>query len=195
LSETNASSSKKKWLILVTGIWLGVCIGAAVIIYLAAPDLLGSDSGSASGIGDQVLASESDSPAKDFELLDVSGQSLRLSELRGQVVVFNFWATWCGPCVKEMPMFQKYQDDYPSFVMLGINMEEPESTVKRFLEGSGIRYRILLDTNAEVTDLYKVWMLPTTVFVDEEGIVRFLHVGEITEQQLQAYLGRLGVIE
>lgn len=166
-----------------------------MIVYLAAPNLLGLNTGDAAGIGEQVLASESDSPAKDFELMGVSGQSLRLSDLRGQVVVFNFWATWCGPCVKEMPMFQEYQDNYPSFVMLGINMEEPESTVKRFLDGSGISYRILLDTNAVVTDLYKVWMLPTTVFVDAEGIVRFLHVGEITEQQLQAYLGRLGVIE
>jgi thiol-disulfide isomerase/thioredoxin len=138
---------------------------------------------------------ESDSPAPDFALADLSGNTVSLTDFRGQVVVLNFWATWCGPCVEEMPMFQKYQDQYPDMVMIGVDAEEKPQTVIDFLSDKGLSYLMLLDEKAIAGDLYQVLVLPTTYFIDEEGTIRFRHIGVISEAQLEAYLGSLGVVE
>jgi thiol-disulfide isomerase/thioredoxin len=109
--------------------------------------------------------------------------------------VVNFWATWCGPCVEEMPMFQKYQDQYPNFVMIGVDSEEKPQVVTGFLKDMDLSYLMLLDEEAIAADLYQVLVLPTTYFIDGEGTIRFRHIGTLTEAQLKAYLGSLGVLE
>ncbi len=184
----------KKLLIAVLGLWLGILLGAVIIVVLVlngyislgAPDLPGAP---------PLAKLENGSLANDFELENLSGEKVRLSDLRGKVVVVNFWATWCIPCVDEMPSFQEIQDQFPDFVMIGIDQKEGTDQVKTFLEGKGINYQILLDYNGKVSGSYKVFMLPTTFFVDAEGMIRFRHYGIMTPDQMAYYLRTLGVIQ
>ena len=155
-------------------------------ISLGAPDLPGAP---------PLAKLENGSLANDFELENLEGENVRLSDLRGKVVVVNFWATWCIPCVEEMPSFQEFQDQFPDFVMIGIDQKEGADKVKSFLEGKGINYSILLDLNGKVSNSYKVFMLPSTFFVDQEGMIRFRHYGIMTPDQMAYYLRSLGVIQ
>lgn len=184
----------KNLLVVVIGLWIGIFIGVAVLVGLVV-----SGSISLGGTSDQQLPAlarmEDGSPANDFELVNLDGGKTRLSDLRGKVVVVNFWATWCGPCVDEMPMFETYAGQYPNFVMLGIDEEEDMDLVKNFLSNMDITYPILLDQNAKVSESYKVFMLPSTFFIDEEGMVRFRHIGVMSQDQFTYYLESLGVFE
>ena len=184
----------KKLLVIVLGLWLAILSGAGIIVVLVlngyislgAPDLPGAPA---------LAKLENGSLANDFELDNLEGEKVRLSDLRGKVVVVNFWATWCIPCVEEMPSFQEIQDQFPDFVMIGIDQKEGSDKVKSFLEGKGITYTILLDLNGKVSNSYKVFMLPSTFFVDPEGMIRFRHYGIMTPDQMAYYLRSLGVIQ
>jgi cytochrome c biogenesis protein CcmG/thiol:disulfide interchange protein DsbE len=184
----------KKLLIAVLGLWFAILFGAIIIVVLV---LNGYISLGAPGLpGAPPLAKlENGSLANDFALENLNAEQVRLSDLRGKVVVVNFWATWCIPCVEEMPSFQEFQNQYPDFVMLGIDQEEGLEQVRTFLEGKGIDYQILLDYNAKVAGSYKVFMLPTTFFIDQEGMIRFRHYGIMTPDQMAYYLRTLGVIQ
>ena len=184
----------KKLLIAVLGLWFAILSGAIIIVVLVlngyislgAPELPGAP---------PLAKLENGSLANDFALENLNAEQVRLSDLRGKVVVVNFWATWCIPCVEEMPSFQEFQNQYPDFVMLGIDQEEGLEQVRTFLEGKGIDYQILLDYNAKVAGSYKVFMLPTTFFIDQEGMIRFRHYGIMTPDQMAFYLRTLGVIQ
>jgi cytochrome c biogenesis protein CcmG/thiol:disulfide interchange protein DsbE len=184
----------KKLIIAVLGLWFAIFAGAVIIVVLVlngvislgAPELPGAPA---------LAKLEDGSLANDFSLENLKGEQVRLSDLRGKVVVVDFWATWCIPCVEEMPYFQQYQKQYPDFVMLGIDQEESISQVSSFLEGKGIDYQILMDYNAKVAGSYKVFMLPTTFFIDKDGMIRFRHYGIMTPDQLGYYLRTLGVIQ
>ena len=184
----------KKLLIAVLGLWFAILFGAIIIVVLVlngyislgAPELPGAP---------PLAKLENGSLANDFALENLNAEQVRLSDLRGKVVVVNFWATWCIPCVEEMPSFQEFQNQYPDFVMLGIDQEEGLEQVRAFLEGKGIDYQILLDYNAKVAGSYKVFMLPTTIFIDQEGMIRFRHYGIMTPDQMAYYLRTLGVIQ
>ncbi len=194
----NKKSSSKTLLIVVVGLWAGVVLGAVVIGLLAwggfVPQLGGSD--------DEYqpaprAALESGTVAPEFAIDDLSGKRVSLSDYRGKVVLMNYWATWCGPCVREMPTFQEYQDRYPKLVVLGINEEEDAEKVKTFLEKTGmeITYPILLDLTAGVGATYKVNFLPTSFFIDEKGEIRFRHYGLMSRDQFDYYLETLGVTQ
>ncbi len=184
----------KKLLIAVLGLWLAILLGAVIIVVLVvngyislgAPELPGAP---------PLAKLENGSLANDFALENLKGEQVRLSDLRGKVVVVDFWATWCIPCVEEMPTFQQFQTQYPDFVMLGIDQKESIDQVSSFLNGKGIDYQILMDYNAKVAGSYKVFMLPTTFFIDKDGMIRFRHYGIMTPDQLAYYLRTLGVIQ
>lgn len=186
-----AKKPKNKLLLVVLGLWLVIVLGVIVFVVLLIPTLSGSND---SGL--PALAKlENGSLANDFSLENLKGEQVRLSDLRGQVVAINLWATWCIPCVEEMPTFQAIQDQFPGFVMLGIDEEESREMVSTFLEDKGIKYQILLDYDAQVAASYKVFMLPTTFFVDQEGMIRYRHYGVMTPDQFTYYLRTLGVIK
>ncbi|MFZ6029709.1 MAG: TlpA family protein disulfide reductase [Chloroflexota bacterium] len=134
-------------------------------------------------------------PAPDFELADLSGERRRLSELRGKPVLLNFWATWCGPCTLEMPVFQHYSERYPDLQVVAVNANEPAETVEAFAEKWGLTFHILLDTTDSVNQRYQVFALPTTYFLDAEGQVRAVHSGSLNDRQLEKYLKLIGITE
>jgi thiol-disulfide isomerase/thioredoxin len=118
-------------------------------------------------------------PAPDFTLKSRSGENIKLSELRGDVVMINFWASWCGPCREEMPllegMYKKYGD--LGFVLLGVNVEEDSSKAAELLRDVPVTFPILYDNTNEVTKKYNVVAMPSTVMVGRDGKMRYLHRG------------------
>lgn len=124
-------------------------------------------------------AKELNGPAPDFVLKSNSGQNIRLSELRGEVVLINFWATWCGPCRQEMPLLDDLHSRYKDmgFTVLGVNVEKKPEKAQAMLAESPVSFPVLFDANSEVSKLYNVDAMPTTVMVDRDGNMRYLHRG------------------
>lgn len=118
-------------------------------------------------------------PAPDFTLKSRSGENIKLSELRGEVVMINFWASWCAPCRQEMPlledMYKKYSD--LGFVLLGVNVEEDSSKASELLREVPVSFPVLYDNTNKVTKMYDVVAMPSTVMVDRDGKMRYLHRG------------------
>jgi peroxiredoxin len=109
-------------------------------------------------------------------------------------VLVNFWATWCDPCRLEMPDLQARAERFPDrLVILGVNFDEPESDVRAFAEELRLTFPLLLDPGAEVQEAYRVLGYPTSVFVDETGIIRAVHVGIMSSDQIDGYLANLGL--
>ncbi len=125
------------------------------------------------------LNAASQSPAPDFTLKSASGENIKLSELRGQVVLINFWASWCGPCRQEMPLLDELYQRYEplGFTMLGVNVEKDSNDALRLLEESPVTFPILFDQENAVSKMYDVNAMPSTVLVDRDGNVRYLHHG------------------
>ena len=117
--------------------------------------------------------------APDFTLRSVDGPNLRLQEQRGRVVLVNFWASWCGPCRQEMPHLNKLYEKYRAsgFVLLGINVDDDTRNAADVAAKLGLKFPVLLDTDKTVSRLYDLATMPSTVLIDREGKVRFIHRG------------------
>ena len=117
--------------------------------------------------------------APDFTLRTLGGPNLRLQEQRGQVVLVNFWATWCGPCRQEMPHLSKLYDKYRSsgFVLLGVNVDDDTKNAVDLAAKLGLKFPVSLDSDKKVSRLYDLSAMPSTVLIDREGKVRFVHRG------------------
>jgi peroxiredoxin len=120
-------------------------------------------------------------PAPDFQLQDINGFHYTLSDLQGRVVVINFWASWCTPCKIEMPAFQEAANEYDieDVIILGVNVSNQDdiNNAISFLEDQQITFPILLDQTGSVSNIYDVYSMPTTFFVDAEGIIRKVMIG------------------
>ncbi|MEX1247339.1 MAG: TlpA disulfide reductase family protein [Anaerolineales bacterium] len=137
-------------------------------------------------------APEVDAQAPEFGLQNLQGETVRLSELRGQVVLINFWATWCGPCRLEMPVIQQRFND-GGFAVLAVDFDETAEQVQAFVDELDLELPILLDPGGNVQELYRIRGYPTTFFVDADGVIRILHVGEMSPEILDNYLAQMGV--
>lgn len=117
--------------------------------------------------------------APDFALKSSTGENLRLSEYRGDVVMINFWATWCGPCRQEMPLLDELYTRYErvGFNLLGVNIDDDPRRAMQMVEDLGVSFPVLFDTRKEVSKLYNVEAMPVTILVDREGTVRYVHHG------------------
>ncbi len=117
--------------------------------------------------------------APDFALKSSTGENLRLSEFRGDVVMINFWATWCGPCRQEMPLLDELYNRYQrvGFNLLGVNIDDDSRKAMQMIEELGVDFPVLFDSQKEVSKLYNVEAMPVTVLVDREGEVRYVHHG------------------
>jgi thiol-disulfide isomerase/thioredoxin len=119
--------------------------------------------------------------APDFQLKSVGGETFALADVKGKVVLLDFWAVWCGPCQESMPFFQKLQDQYGSkgLEVVGLHVDDRmpgTDEVLSFLEERGIHYPNLVST-AKVDDGFQVYAMPTSYLLDRNGIVRKVHVG------------------
>jgi cytochrome c biogenesis protein CcmG/thiol:disulfide interchange protein DsbE len=128
-------------------------------------------------------------PAPDFTLPTVAGSDITLSELRGMPVVLNFWATWCPPCRAELPELQAASEKYAGQIaIIGVNQAEPPAAVQAFAGKLGLAFEIPLDTEAKVSHTYGVRSLPTTFFIDRQGVIRQIQIGPVTEATLTQLL-------
>lgn len=132
--------------------------------------------------------------APEFTLKNLEGEAVNLTDFKGQPVLINFWATWCGPCQYEMPvieqMYQTYQDE--GFVVLAVDVQESITAVRGFVKSMELTFPVLLDYKGEVADNdYLVRAYPTSYFVGRDGKITATHRGMMNEQIMQRYMDQV----
>ena len=153
---------------------------------LLADDSDGADS--ALGVAEQSLKVEVGQPLPDFTLEMPSGELVSLSDFRGQVVVLNFWATWCTPCRKEMPEFQALWEEHEAqgdLMLLAVNVQESAGSVSAFVDEFGLTFPVALDANGDVLDEYGLPGLPGTFFIDAAGVLQARVLGPLSADRLR----------
>ncbi len=127
--------------------------------------------------------------APDFRLPTLDGGSFQLSDQRGKPVVLNFWATWCGPCQRELPAIERAAEHYQDVVVFAaVDQAETIQTVQRFAETMGLTITVPLDGEQTVGERYSVMGLPTTYFIDEQGVIRSVWMGEMNSVVLAEHI-------
>jgi thiol-disulfide isomerase/thioredoxin len=126
-------------------------------------------------------------------LSTVDGATVDVDDLRGSVVALNFWTTWCPPCVAEVPRFNKAMVEHAEVPLsiLGVNVNEPNDDVVRFVQDNDVRFTVVLDGDGGFFKRFRVKTLPTTVWIDRDGIVRAIHEGGLSSAQIDQYVRRL----
>jgi thiol-disulfide isomerase/thioredoxin len=127
-----------------------------------------------------AFAASSSGPAPAFQLTGRNGKAIDLSQFKGQVVMINFWATWCTPCRQEMPLLEDIYKKYKpmGFTLVGVNVEPDSKDAEAWLsKQKPVTFPIAFDTESKVSKMYKVDVMPSTVFVDRKGNIRVVHKG------------------
>ncbi|HWW29510.1 MAG TPA: TlpA disulfide reductase family protein [Steroidobacteraceae bacterium] len=147
----------------ITSTLLKRCAMAAVVLASSAFAASGDGSG----------------PAPSFTLTNLTGQPGGLGQYKGQVVMVNFWATWCGPCQQEMPLLdQMYKKYKPAgFTLIGVNVDKESPAVKELLARKPVSFPVLLDPANQVSKAYHVDEMPSSVIIDRKGQIRYIHRG------------------
>ncbi|MFM2032650.1 MAG: hypothetical protein RLZZ297_1415 [Chloroflexota bacterium] len=183
-----AGLNREIWMVILGGI-IGLIIVATVWIVserLATPVL--------------PAAAETNRPAPDFSLQTTEGKTLQLNELRGKIVVVNFWGTWCVPCREETPALQaayeQLRGDTVEFVGINLRSQEEngepgDAAVEAFVESYGVQYPIVYDTDGSVARSYQISPIPVSYFLDTEGNIRYVYVGTLTTSDVLALVERL----
>ena len=119
-----------------------------------------------------------DPPAPGFSLPARGGATIDLAQYKGQVVMINFWASWCVPCRQEMPLLDSIYKKYKplGFTLLSVNVEPEQKDAESFLKQTPVSFPVVFDAKSKVSSLYNVQGMPTTVFIDRKGNVRMMHV-------------------
>jgi len=131
-----------------------------------------------------AAAPEKGKPAPDFTLTDLDGKTVTLSSLKGKRILINFWATWCGPCFKEMPFFQAVYKEYvpKGLVFLSVDVGESASRTSGYMEKNSFTFKqVLVDSKSDVALKYGIQFLPTTIMIDADGIIKLLKIGEFID--------------
>jgi cytochrome c biogenesis protein CcmG, thiol:disulfide interchange protein DsbE len=175
------------WLLLVLSV---SCIGAGVWWLLA-----GSAAGPSGEPSAPLPIGVADTLAADFTLADLKGDQVKLSDLRGQVVLLNFWATWCPPCKAEMPDLQAlYQEQAGrhKFTVLGVDVEENQTATQAFAKQYGLTFPLLPDAAGQVSnDRYSIRSIPTSFIIDRNGVVRYRWTGQQSRATMQGMLEKV----
>jgi peroxiredoxin len=129
-------------------------------------------------------------PARlDFTLKDMSGKSVNLADYKGKVVMLNFWATWCGPCQHEIPMFVQLQDQYrdKGVVFLGVSIDDEPETLRAYAQDMHMNYPVLVGKDHEIQDAYgPMFGIPTTMLISRDGIVCTRYSGARTKDKFES---------
>lgn len=146
--------------------------------------------------GNGQIGMEKGNTAPDFELQQIGGGTVKLSDLRGKKVILNLWATWCPPCRAEMPDMQRYYEENKEkdVVILGVNLTDTESSpevVADFVKLYGITFPILLDPDKEVANVYKAISIPTSYIIDSNGVVQNKYIGPMSEEIMENMLSAI----
>ncbi|RXT07930.1 peroxiredoxin [Ammoniphilus sp. CFH 90114] len=161
------------------------------------------DSGKDSSVGgkEEISQEEVNAPvgleqgnlAPDFELKTLDGKNMKLSDLRGNRVIVNMWATWCPPCRAEMPDMQEFYETHKDkgIVILGVNLtatERQPENIAKFIEQFGLTFPIVLDEQSHVADLYQAVSIPTSYIIDSKGIIHQKIVGPMNKEMMEDML-------
>lgn len=129
--------------------------------------------------------------APDFELKTLSGDTVKLSDLKGKKVMLNFWATWCPPCKAEMPEMEQFSKQIgDDTVILAVNID-PQLDVKGFVNENKITFPVLLDAEDKVNETYQIISIPTTYFIDSNGIIQNKYTGSMKLDIMKKYTQEL----
>lgn len=175
--------SRREWLSVFAFSFIAVAVVAGVWIFTNRETLTGQAMG------------EVNRPAPDFTAPELRGGTIELSQYRGKVVVLNFWGTWCEPCKRELPALQQAYEQFSDqgLMVIGVNLTDDEQVngqtiadVAAFLAQYGVTYPIALDTEGTITEAYRVFPLPTSFFITPDGQIRYVHIGELTLDDITA---------
>lgn len=188
------STTRTPLLIMGGGLLLGLALGA--LVFFGLPFTQGATATPAAtsgGNNSNLPAPIVGSPAPDFTLKNIQGQEIKLSALKGQPVLINFWATWCGPCAVEMPAidaaYRKYRDQ--GFVVLAVDDDEPLADVVVFFKSYNLSFEALLDPGSRVNVVYRVGAFPSSFFVGRNGRILSMQIGTMNEKQLETHLEKI----
>ena len=169
----------------IYGIGAVVCMAAALLILRSAGLPQRAAFSGQVQLNQPPIAPELDAIAPDFELTNAQGEAVRLSELRGQTVVLNFWATWCGPCALEMPILQSIFNVGHTAV-LAVNLGETPGTIRAWQQEYKLTYALLVDEPQRTAALYRLRGQPSTYVISPTGIIKAIFFGPVSEQALLA---------
>lgn len=158
-----------------------ILIGVIVFVMISVLLIAGRDAE-----GQSVNLAKIGEPIGDFELLDLEGKAVKLSDYAGKTVLINAWATWCPPCRAEMPALEAYYQQYQQsdFVVLAVNAGEPQQLAAEFINSYKYTFPVVLDPEAHTLLEMGITGFPTSILVDKKGIVKYIHVGLFTETTL-----------
>ncbi|MFQ5854339.1 MAG: TlpA family protein disulfide reductase [Anaerolineae bacterium] len=179
--------------------WLAVALLATVLLLVIAGCGRGPAAPSLRQSSAQVVAPRPGALAPDFTVTLLDGRTLALADLRGRPLILNFWATWCVPCRREMPLIETLYAAQAGLsavpaqagdglTVLAVNYGEGPDVVAGFVTEGGYTFPIALDRDLELARTYLVHGMPTTYFIDRDGIIRQVHIGEMAGDLLQSYV-------
>ncbi len=131
--------------------------------------------------------------APNFSLQQLNGPEMALSDLKGKGVVLNFWGTWCEPCKKELPALQQQYNQFKDkgLVVVGVNIGESPVAVDPFVKQFGVNFPILLDSESQITKLYRIGPIPTTFFISPDGDVEEIFIGQLNEAMIAQKVSKI----
>ena len=184
LAEGTRSSglTRREWLWTGAGVLVALLVIAAVALGTNKPAKLG--------------LTEMNRPAPDITLTTLDGATLRLSDLRGKIVLVNFWATWCEPCKTETPDLVAAASDFKDrgLEIVGINLTDQDSdldAIRRFVRLYGIPYPIMLDPEKKAQNAFGIYPIPTSYFIDSTGTIRYTRITVVTRDDIEYVLNVL----
>lgn len=199
----------KPWLIDVGIIVIIIVMAVFVVVELNRTFNFMRDTFSPSPTETPQISSDADKPFSDkgadelvmkpqvgWQLTNLDGEMVSLSDFKGKPVLVNFWATWCPPCLAEMPLIQEYADRYKNdLVVLAINAGEDESVVRDFVTVHNLTLIILLDPANVASAQHRIYGYPTSLFFDADGNLQATHIGELDQGLIERNLAKIGIGE
>ena len=131
--------------------------------------------------------------APNFSLVALNGQEINLEDLHGKPILLNFWTAWCHPCQAEMPLLESTSKKYSNLQIVGINVGDSPAKVENYASAEHLSFTILLDEDEEVSKVYTITGFPTSIFIDKEGIIQSLVLGELSTEELEENLAQIGI--